>query len=115
MGGRKWKSYFASLQTLNNREGTDTTGIYRRTQDNYRMIRSRKLNNSNPRHVNVIVEWLLESCQSCLFQKIPLKSLFNSLFFMNAAVLQTYRQIFKTQQESRGQERSAVTKGATFA
>lgn len=78
------------------------------------MTRSRKFDNSNPGHMNVIVVWLLESCQSCLFQS-PLRSLFKSSFFMNAAALQTYRQIFKTQQESKGHDRSAVTKGTTFA
>lgn len=107
---RERKSYFVSLQTLYHWKGTDTTSIYwfRKTRDNYKMMWSRKLSNSNPGHENVIAR-LLESCQSCLYQKIPLRSLFRSLFFMNAATLQTYRHIFKTQQES------AAMKGTTFA
>lgn len=98
---RERKSYFVSLQMLYHWKETDTTSIYclRKTQDNHKMIRSRKFNNSNPGHENVIV-WLMESCQSCLYQKIPLKSLFrSSVFFMNAATLQTYRHILKTEQE----------------
>jgi len=49
------------------------------------------------------------------FPKVPLRRLFKSSFFTNAAALQTYRQIFKTQQERREQERTTIKKATMFA